>query len=208
VTQPLQNLDELGRDLHAAVGRLIDRRRRRQRVTRSFLAATLAVGTLAVGALASGLGPDLQLDPTKWTILGRGEIDDGRGEFVHARENASGEDSLFMVEHDDGIDRYEAFLLHERVKESAQAAAGRPAAETGPLCTRAQLTRAEVVTLEALRAEFPSGTPPAVTKAVADRAVGGAFADERCRGLEYAGERARFVFGGVEPERMLMPGAR
>jgi hypothetical protein len=208
VTQPLPELDELGRDLHAAVGRLIARRQRRRRVSRSLVVVTLAAGALSVGALASGVGPDLQLDPTKWTVLGRGDVDGGRGEFVHARENSSGKDSVFMVEHDDGMDRYEAFLLHERLKEQANAAAGKPASEAGPLCNRAQLTRAEIVALEALRAQFSPGAPPAATKAAVDRAVADAFAGEPCRGLEYAGERARFVFGGVEPARMLMPGAR
>jgi hypothetical protein len=34
------------------------------------------------------------------------------------------------------------------------------------------------------------------------------FADAPCRGLDYASERARFVFAGIEPRSMLMPGAR
>ena len=207
MTQSIQ-LDELGRDLHAAVGQLIDRRRRRRRLARSFTAAALAAGALVTGSVAGGLGSDLQLDPTKWTILGRGAVDEGRGEFVHARENASAQTSLFLVEHDDGLNRYDAFLLHEKLKEQARLAAGQPANEAGPLCTAEQLTRAEVVALGTLRAEFEPGASPDATSAAVDRAVTSAFADGPCRGLEYAGERARFVFGGVEPERMLMPGAR
>jgi hypothetical protein len=45
-------------------------------------------------------------------------------------------------------------------------------------------------------------------KGVVDGAVSAAFQDGPCRGLEYAGERARFVYAGVEPRSMLMPGAR
>jgi hypothetical protein len=41
-----------------------------------------------------------------------------------------------------------------------------------------------------------------------DDAVTAAFTGAPCRGLEYAGERARFVYAGVEPRTMLMPGAR
>ena len=36
----------------------------------------------------------------------------------------------------------------------------------------------------------------------------GGTARAPCRGPEYAGERARFVYARVEPKRLLMPGAR
>ena len=79
--------------------------------------------------------------------------------------------------------------------------------ETGPLCTQAQLTRAEVVALRAL-GTFPPGTPADVTRGAADKAVADDFGDTPCRGLEYASEQARLVYAGTEPRPLLMPGAR
>jgi hypothetical protein len=45
-------------------------------------------------------------------------------------------------------------------------------------------------------------------KTAVDAALKTEFGDARCRGLDYAGERARFVYAGLEPRSMLMPGAR
>jgi hypothetical protein len=69
------------------------------------------------------------------------------------------------------------------------------------------VTRAEIVGLQALGA-FEPGTAANSTKEVVDDAVAAAFAGAPCRGLEYAGEQARFVYAGTEPRRLLMPGAR
>ena len=44
--------------------------------------------------------------------------------------------------------------------------------------------------------------------AATDAALRGAFAGDRCPGLEHAGEQARLVYAGVEPRTLLMPGAR
>ena len=73
---------------------------------------------------------------------------------VRATDNATGRPSTFMVEHDAGLDRYQAFLLHERTVHAAGAGA-----ETGAVCTAAELTRAERVALGALRTRLrPSRT--------------------------------------------------
>jgi hypothetical protein len=205
----MSEYDVLGRDLRDAFARLVvrrHRRRRRLRVAGVVGAAALAFSAVAV---ASGIGPELQLDPTKWSILGGGSVDEGRGEYVHAQRRDDDGHSTFMVEHDEGMDRYEAFLLHERLKERAAATASvRVRREKGELCARAELTRAEVVALEALRASFAPGTAPDATKARVDEALTAGFAASPCRGLEYAGERARFVYAGIEPVSMLMAGAR
>jgi hypothetical protein len=162
----------------------------------------------AAVALASGIGPDLQLDPTKWTILHRGVVDDGKAKYVQARSKEDGGESTFFLEHDAGMAPYQAFLLHERVQAAAGEVGADVLAEPGPLCSRQQLTRAEAVALQTLRAGFSPGTPPAATRKAVDAAVSDRFAGNPCRGLEYAGERARFVFAGTEPESMLMPGVR
>jgi hypothetical protein len=204
-----ENLDVLGRDLQAAFARRVARARRRSRRLR----VAGAVGALACAfcavAVASGIGPELQLDPTKWAILGGGSVDEGRGEYVHAQSKEGKGNSTFMVEHDQGIDRYDAFLLHERLRAAAAATSPVPVqTEPGPLCTRAELTRAEVVALETMRTSFAPATPANATKQTVDRAVRAAFGDVPCRGLEYGGEVARLVYAGVEPTSNLMPGAR
>jgi hypothetical protein len=113
-----------------------------------------------------------------------------------------------MVEHDDGVDRYQAFLLHERTKAAADSTSPVPQLEEpGPLCTAAQLTRAETVALQTLAGVTP-GTSPDAAKETVDIALGDAFASDPCRGVEYAGEQARLVWAGVEPRALLMPGAR
>jgi hypothetical protein len=202
VTELTSGFDELERDLHGALTRRVARRRRNRRTTIVALVA-IASGLMSAVAIASSIGLDLQLDPTKWAILDRGGVDDGQGEFVRARDRATGEESTFMVEHDQGMDRYQAFLLHERLKGAAGAVS-----ERGDLCTASQLTRAEVVALAALSAGFPPGTSANAAKTAVDDAVAAAFAGAPCRGLEYGGEIARGVYAGVEPRANLMPGAR
>jgi hypothetical protein len=134
-------------------------------------------------AYASGVADDLGLDPTKWEILSAGSVDGGMAAFVHAKNRQDGGKSTFMVEHDAGMDRYDAFLLHEKTLD----AAGR-SPESGPLCTRDQLTQVEQQSLDALRA---NATPTPT---------------ESCRGREYGIEIAQHVFAGVEPAANLMPG--
>jgi hypothetical protein len=119
-------LELIGHDLDVAVRQLIARPQRRRRAVR-ITGATLTVAAIfSAVAVASGIGPDLQLDPSKWRIriLHRGEVDNGRAAYVHATENATGRHSLFMVEHDADLDRDEAFLLHERVVGFGNAAEG------------------------------------------------------------------------------------
>jgi hypothetical protein len=192
------DLDAIGKDLAVAYGGRLDRARRRRRRARTGGGALLLACVFATVAVASGIGPDLQLNPAEWSILGRGSTDDGRGEYVHAKRTADGSPSTFMVEHDAGLEPYQAFLLHERTKAAADATSPvRVRTEPGSLCTAAQLTRAESTALTALRA----GADPAA-------AVAAAFADGPCRGLAWATERARAVHAGKEPASMLMPGAR
>ena len=199
-------------DLEAAIRRLVARRQRRRRILRVAGATVTLAATFSAVAVASGIGPDLQLDPTKWAILHRDQVDNGKGAYVHATENATGRHSLFMVEHDADMDRYQAFRLHERLVDAGNAAEAqsgvRVRTEPGTLCTAAQLTRAEVVALTGLRAAFAPGTSAATTQRSVDEAVRAAFADAPCRGLEYAGEQARLVYSGTQPTTMLMPGAR
>ena len=202
MTELNPSFDELERDLHGALTRRIALRRRHRRTTVVALAA-MAAGLMSSVAIASSVGLDLELDPTKWEILDRGGVNDGQGEFVRARDRATGGESTFMVERDQGMDRYQAFLLHERLKAAAGAVN-----EQGALCTASQLTRVEVVALAALSAGFPPRTSPNATKATVDKAVAAAFAGEPCRGLEYGGEMARGVYAGSEPRTNLMPGAR
>ena len=197
-------LDPLGRDLHQALARVTARRERRRRTLRVAAATVALVGAFTAVAVASGVAPDLQLDPTKWSILSSGSVDNGRGQYVHAQDKATGAHSSFSVEHDAGLPRYEAFLLYEGVRD----AEGATVSEPGSLCTADQLTRAEVVALATLRSSFSPGASLNATKGTVDAATQAAFAGSPCRGLEYAGERARFVFAGIEPREMLMPGAR
>jgi hypothetical protein len=140
--------------------------------------------------------------------LREGQLDGGRASYVHA-VRTDGRSSTFLVEHDDGLPPYAAFLLHERTIDAAAETSPVPVRdEPGGLCTPEQLTRAERVALGALESDFGRGaafdsTGPAVSHAVAD-----AFADAPCRGLAYAGEQARLVFAGTQPSNTLMPGAR
>jgi hypothetical protein len=209
MNEMIAGLDPLGRDLHQAVTRLTARRERRRRKLRVTAASALLVGTFATVAVASGIGPDLQLNPAKWSILGSGSVDNGGGQYVHAQDKATGAHSSFSVEHDAGLPRYEAFLLHERLLDAENKTAPEPTVvEPGRLCTAEELTRAEVVSMAALRSSFSPGASPNATKGTVDAATRAAFAGSPCRGLDYAGERARFVFAGIEPRAMLMAGAR
>jgi hypothetical protein len=200
-------LETIGIDLSFAYGRLLRRRRRRRQATRFAAVLAVAASIFVGAAFASGIGDDLGLDPTKWTILGGGDVDHGKAAYVHAKSREDGGNSTFMVEHDANLSPYQAFLLHERVVDAANATSPVPVVtEPGPLCTAAQLTRAEVVALATLRGSFAPGTEPNASKQTVDDAVAAAFAGAPCKGLEYAGERARFVYGGIEPRSILMPG--
>jgi hypothetical protein len=179
------DLAALGHDLRTAVVRRSEKRRRRRRLATTGVAGLFA-SVVAATAIASSAGVDLQLDPGEWSILGGGNVDDGRGAYVHAQRTADGSPSTFLVEHDAGLPRYEAFLLHERLLDAAGAAH-----EPGELCTPAELTRAEQNALDALRAG--TAPPPAATP---------------CRGLAYAAEQARLVQAGDQPASTLMPGVR
>ena len=195
--------DALGRDLHAAVERKVATRRRLRRAARAgavALALTTFSTTVAVASTGVSFG---DLDPTKWTILGRGEVD-GRASYVKARNNETGDEATFLEARDAGLDRYEAFTLHQR----ALAAAGSLPNEAGATCTADELTRAEVVALETLAGIGPPGLAKDAGTARVDAATRAAFGDHPCQGLQYAGERARWVYAGEEPESMLMPGAR
>jgi hypothetical protein len=162
-----------------------------------------AFAVFAGVAFASGIDEDLHLDPTQWAIFASGSVDNGRGSYVKAHaKNGSGY-STFMVEHDAALERYDAFLLHERLVDAAGGGG-----ETGSLCSRAELTRAEQVALAALRAGFAPGTAADATKASVDASVQAEFAGQPCRGLEYASEQARLTYAGAQPTSLLMSGAR
>src|SRR5262249_27464015 len=133
VTELSTELDAIGIELRRAyAGRL--RRRRLVRMT----ASTGALLALLAATAAAAAG-DLQLDPAKWTIVGGGSVDNGQAEYVHAKRVDGGGTSTFMVEHDGGMDRYQAFLLHEKVKAAADGTSPVPiTTEPGALCTREQ----------------------------------------------------------------------
>ena len=179
MTQLAPELETIGRQLHLAYSARL-RRRRRVRLGTVAACAMLAFGG---AAYASGVAGDLGLDPTKWEILSGGTIEGGKASWVRAKSLEDGRPSTFMVEHDAGMARYDAFLLHE---QTLDAAGGSP--ESGALCTREELAGIEQQSLDALRAGTaadPSGT---------------------CRGRAYGIELAERVVGGVEPSKYLMPG--
>ncbi len=181
MTQLAPELETIGRQLHAAYSTRLRRRRR----LRAGTVAACCVLAFGGAAYASGFADDLGLDPTKWEILAGGSVDGGQAAWVRAKSLEDGRPSTFMVEHDAGMDRYDAFLLHEKTLD---AAGGSP--ETGALCTRDELARIEQQSLDALRA---GGTPDP---------------GETCRGRAYGVEIAQHVFAGVEPEANLMPRVR
>jgi hypothetical protein len=179
--------EALGRDLHAAVGRRIAHRAHKRRVAGVSAVSAMLVGVLSTAALASGVLPGLDLDPTKWEVLGRGDVD-GRASYVTARERQTGGESTFLEERDARMDRYDAFLLNRKVRN----AAGLPL-EAGAVCTASELTRVEVAALEAL---------------AAGQEVAAAVKPFGCSGVDYGAERASWVYAREEPIAMLMPGAR
>jgi hypothetical protein len=202
----MNDLITLEHDLTSALARSAGRRRRRRRFATAG-AVVLAACGFSAAAIASGIGPDLQLDPTKWSILGGGSVDDGRGAYVHAQRRDDGSHSTFMLTHDADLAPYRAFLLHEKTLTAAQETSPvRVRVEPGDLCTAAELTRAESVAMATLQANFPPGAEVNRTKAAVDAAVKDALAGTPCRGLEYAGEQARLVYAGVMPAERLMPG--
>jgi hypothetical protein len=203
------DLEAIGRDLQHALERRLSNKRRRGHSVRLAGLCLVVTGTFATVAYASGIGADLQLDPSKWSILGGGSVDDNRGAYVHAKNREDGSNSTFMVEHDAGLPAYQAFLLHQKTLAAANSTS--PVAvrtEPGALCTPEAVARAETVALVTLRAEFTPGTSPDATREAVTTAVAAAFENALCAGLEYAGEQARLVYSGRQPESTLMPGAR
>jgi hypothetical protein len=205
------DLVAIGEDLHAALVRRVERRQRRRRRAVAAVAAVAAASALSLSAaaIASGVGGDLQLDPTKWSLLGGGSVDNDRGAYVHAKRLSDGSHATFLVEHDADMPPYAAFLLHERTLAAAEASSPVPVrGERGDLCAPSALARAELVAIATLRVRFPPGADADATKSSVDASVQAAFAGAPCRGLEYAGEQARLAYAGVQPASMLMPGAR
>ena len=203
------DLEAIGRDLQLALERRLNSKRRRGHRVRLVGLCLAAAGTFATVAYASGIGADLQLDPSKWSILGGGSVDDNRGAYVHAKNREDGSNSTFMVEHDAGLPAYQAFLLHQKTLAAANSTSPVPVrTEPGALCTPDAVTRAETVALNALRAGFTLGASPDATREAVTTAVATAFKNAPCAGLEYAGEQARLVYSGRQPESTLMPGAR
>ena len=81
------DLDAIGRDLVAAHALRLQRTHKRRRALRTA-GLTLAVAcAFAAAAAASDIGPDLQLDPTKWTILGHGSTDRGGLSRDHRKQS-------------------------------------------------------------------------------------------------------------------------
>jgi hypothetical protein len=98
--------------------------------------AGLVACAFSAAAIASGVGADLQHDSTKWSILGGGSVENGRGAYAHAQRRDDGSQSTFLVEHDAGLPAYRAFLLHEKTLAAAQETSPAPVVrEQGTLCT-------------------------------------------------------------------------
>jgi hypothetical protein len=203
------DLEAIGCDLQYALERRLRSKRRRIQRLRLAAVCLTATGAFATVAYASGIGGDLQLDPSKWSILGGGNVDGSRGAYVHAKNRADGSNSTFMVEHDAGLPAYQAFLLHQKTLAAANSTSPVPVrSEPGALCTPDAVTRAETVAMVALRANFTPATSPDATRVAITAALAAAFENTPCAGLEYAGEQARLVYSGRQPESTLMPGAR
>lgn len=199
----IADLDSIEYDLVNAYRARLAAKRRRRRVAVSGICALVLAGALAATAVAAGIGFDLSLDPTQWIVIGSGSTDDGAGAYVHAQRKSAGSHSTFMVEHDAGLPRYEAFLLHERTKDAADATSPvpvPPAAST--LCTAQQLTDAEVLALQVVQ-ENPGADKTAIVKE-----LDAGFSGAECRGLDYAADEVLLVSAGTEPRSFLMPGAR
>jgi hypothetical protein len=201
--------DALWHDLDVAITKHLEESARRRRARRVGAMSALAVGVLASGAIASGIASDLNLAPGDWAVLRTGQVDEGRGAYVHATRRADGTSSTFMVEHDAGLTPYEAFLLHEQTLAAANATSPVPVRqEPGALCTPEQLTQAERLAVDVLSSLFQPGAAFEATGPAVSRALTDAFASAPCRGLEYAGEQARLVFAGKQPASKLMSGVR
>src|SRR6266536_590243 len=203
MTELTPELALVGRELSNALGLRIIRLQRARRRVRVLAASVAALGASAATAMASGIADDLRLDPTKWTIFDSGSVADGQAAYVKAHATDGSGDSTFLVEHDAGLARYEAFVLHEQV-----VAASGGDGENGTLCSAGELTRAEKTALATLGSSFAPGTDADATTNAVNAALKAEFAGATCRGLDYAGERARFVYAGLEPRAMVMPGAR
>jgi len=203
------DLEAIGRDLQDALERRLRSRRHRSHRVRVAALCVALTGAFATVAYASGIGSDLQLDPSKWSFLGGGTVDDGHGAYVHAKNRADGSNSTLLAEHDSGLPAYQPFLLHEKTLTAANSTSPVPVrSETGDLCTPDAFTRAETVAMNALRAGFRPGASADATRVAVTAAVAAAFENAPCAGLEYAGEQARLVYSGRQPESTLMPGAR
>jgi hypothetical protein len=199
------DLQAIEQDLLGAYRKRLVAKQRRRRI-RGVAAVIVAAGALSAVAIASD--GDLQLDPTQWSVLGGGSTDAGQGSYVHAVRKSDGSHSTFMVEHDSGLAPYQAFLLHLDTKSAADASSPVPVREEpGPVCMPEQLTRAEIVASQTLARLAPGTSVEAATQPVLE-ALGRDFDGSPCRGLEYGGEQARFVWAGIEPRSLLMPGAR
>ena len=72
------DLEAIGHDLAIAFTHRPESQARRRRRTRVTALAVLAASAFCAAAIASGIGAGLPLDPTKWSILGGGTVDDGR----------------------------------------------------------------------------------------------------------------------------------
>ena len=203
------DLEAIGRDLERALAQRMRSKKRRSHKIRVASLTVAFAGAFASVAYASGIGADLQLDPTKWTFLGGGSVDGGRGVYVHAKNRADDSNSTFLLEHDSDLQPYQAFLLHERTLAAANATSPVPVrAEPGAVCTAESLTRAETIAMSVLKAGFPAGSSPDATRPAVETAIARAFDGAPCAGLEYAGEQARLVYSGRQPASTLMPGAR
>ena len=196
------DLDSIERDLVTAYrARLATTKRKRRKFSVAAVSALILAGAFTTVAVASDIGVNFTLDPTQWIVIGSGSSNDGQAAYVHAQKRSDGSHSTFMVEHDAGLPRYAAFLLHEQNKDAADATSPVPVKpEPGPLCTADQLTRAETLALQVAQA-----TP---TKDAVMAALNEEFSGSACRGLDYAADEALLVNAGTEPRSLLMPGAR
>ena len=132
------DFEAIERDLTIALGRRLETRRRTNRRIRTALLTVAVAGAFSTAAIASGIAGDLQLDPTKWSILGGGDVDGGSGAYVHAQNREDGSNATFMVEHDAALAPYQAFLLHQKTVAAAQASSPVPVrVEPGELCSAA-----------------------------------------------------------------------
>ena len=192
------DLDSIERDLVAAYRVRLATKGRRRKFGLATVAALVLAGAFSAVAVAADIGVNFTLDPTQWIVVGSGSTSDGQGTYVHAQRTSDGSHSTFIVEHDADLNRYDAFLLHERTKDAADATSPVPVRpEPTTLCTADQLTHAEIVALQVVDAN------PAAAKDDVMAALG-----SDCRGLDYAAEEVLLVTAGTEPRSMLMPDAR